>query len=46
MYYNAKGGVEAAGAETLSDELSEKALEEGWILVRWWVFFSNITSKH
>ena len=35
MYYNSDGEVEAAGAETLSDEIIEKASEKGWSMVRW-----------
>jgi hypothetical protein len=35
LFYNGKGMVCAAGAETLREELIEKAEDEGWIRIEW-----------
>lgn len=35
MYYDKEGNMMSAGAESLADEVVEKAEEEGWVKVQW-----------
>lgn len=37
MYYDKEGKMVSAGAETLAGEVEEKAEEEGWMKVEWYV---------
>lgn len=37
IYYDQKGEIRAIGAETLSEGVYERAEEEGWVKVEWWV---------
>lgn len=36
MYYNKAGKMMSAGAESLADDVIEKAAEEGWLKVQWY----------
>ncbi|KAG9309474.1 hypothetical protein JVU11DRAFT_10444 [Chiua virens] len=36
MYYDSKGNLQKVGYEALQDEVTEKAMAEGWVKLEWW----------
>jgi hypothetical protein len=41
IYYDKAGNVCAAGAEAMSEEIFETALDEGWVKSEWCAHFQS-----